>query len=91
MTDDGEGFEGEDEGDNDEEEEEDIYQEGSSGAGLSSPLQLAPHACLHMLSPKLESLALAAAQQGANAEETVSTALEWAWLVPMLGKQASHY
>lgn len=49
-------------------------------------VQLAPHACLHFMSPKLEALATAAVLQGASAEETVSTALEWAWLVPMLGK-----
>lgn len=54
-------------------------------AHLCDSIQLAPHACLHLLSPKLDTLALAAAQQGASTEDTVSTALEWAWLVPMLG------
>jgi hypothetical protein len=52
----------------------------------TSPIQVAPHACLHMLSPKLATLAKAATEQGATVDHAISTALEWAWLVPMLGK-----
>lgn len=51
----------------------------------SSPIQLAAHACLHLLSPKLEMLAASAAQQGLSAEEALSEAVEFAWLVPMVG------
>lgn len=43
--------------------------------------QLAPHACLHLLSPKLQVMC----QSGMKLEEAISEAVDFAWLVPMLG------
>lgn len=53
---------------------------------IALPSGLHVHQCLHMLSPKGDTLARAAAANGLTAEEAISSALEWAWLVPMLGK-----
>lgn len=51
-----------------------------------SPISLVPHSGLHALSPKLGALARASANPGEVAEEAISNALEWAWLVPMVGE-----
>lgn len=56
--------------------------------GILSPLQLAAHACLHLLSPKGDALGRAAAMRGLSAEDALTSALEFAWLVPMVGKCA---
>ena len=45
-----------------------------------SPLQLAAHACLHLLSPR--------GTKG-PAEDALANVQEWAWLVPAIGEQAS--
>ena len=78
------------------EEAEDMHNTDSENASQPSPdsaflatpayPQLATHACLHLLSPKLDALASAAAQQGRNAHEALCEALDYAWLVPMVGK-----
>lgn len=65
------------------------FELASSPAASTAPLQeqpFAPHACLHLLSPKLDSFTKAAAAQGIADEDALSTALEWAWIVPMVGK-----
>lgn len=54
--------------------------------GILSPLQLAAHACLHLLSPKGDALGRAAASRGLSAEDALASALEFAWLVPMVGE-----
>ena len=56
--------------------------------GILSPLQLAAHACLHLLSPKGDALGRAAAMRGLSPEDALASALEFAWLVPMVGKCA---
>ena len=45
-----------------------------------SPLQLAAHTCLHLLSPGGTKPAL---------EDSLANVREWAWLVPAIGEQAS--
>ena len=45
-----------------------------------SPLQLAAHTCLHILSPK---------GTKAPVEDALANVREWAWLVPAIGEQAS--
>lgn len=94
MTDDG--GEWNDSENEQDEEEADFHQEADSPESETictpdsrqpaSPQRLAAHACLHMLSPKMEALAKAAAAQGVSTEEALCTAMEWAWLVPMVGK-----
>lgn len=64
-----------------------LVQQGEDG--LLSPLQLAAHACLHLLSPKGDALGRAAASGGLAAEEALVNALDFAWLVPMVGKSPS--
>lgn len=49
-------------------------------------MKLEAHACLHLLSPKVDAFAQAVMNQGFSSDEAVESALEWAWLVPMVGK-----